>query len=124
MELSCHAPDASPSQYTALPDWVLSWLLLGLVVLILGTIKSLLAMWNQWQEMRQDHQSMQRALYELSAQVTNVQNLLQQAVLQQGRPSSGGTTILLAATSPREMEGNAIRSVSDGQAVWVGSAGT
>ena len=82
MELSCHAPDASPRQFTALPDWVLSWLLLGFVVLIIGAVKSLLSLWNQWQEMRQDQQSMQQALFELSGQVSSVQSLLQQAVLQ------------------------------------------
>ena len=86
MEPSCLAPDAPPRQLAALPDWVLSWLLLGLVVLTAGAIKNLLALWNQWQEMRQDQQSIQRALCELSAQMSSIQSLLQQAVLQQTAP--------------------------------------
>ncbi|OLQ15495.1 Titin [Symbiodinium microadriaticum] len=86
MEPSCLAPDAPPRQLAALPDWALSWLLLGLVVLIAGAIKTLLALWNQWQELRQDHQSMQRALSELGDQVSSMQSLLQQAVLQQAAP--------------------------------------
>ena len=86
MEPSCLAPDVSPRQLAALPDWAISWLLLGFVVLIAGITKTLLALWSQWQEMRQDHQSLRRALSDLGEQVSSIHSLLQQAVLHQAAP--------------------------------------
>ncbi|CAE7826253.1 Ttn, partial [Symbiodinium necroappetens] len=78
--------DAPPRQLTALPDWVLSWLLLGLVVMIVAVVKSLLVLRTQWTEMRQDQKATQRTVAELHAQMTSMQSLLQQAVSQQASP--------------------------------------
>ena len=86
MESFCLASDAPSRPLTALPDWVLSWLFVGLVVMIVAVVKSLLVLRLQWTEMRQDQKATQRTLAELQAQMMSMQRLLQQAVSQQTSP--------------------------------------